>query len=371
MKTHAIIPIFIPHEGCPHDCIFCNQNAITARSSAPSEESVVDTIEQWLTTISVDPHIRTREIAFYGGSFTGIPIELQSRYLEIAKRYKDSGKIDKIHLSTRPDYIDDLILSNLSHYRVDIIELGVQSFDENVLRMSNRGHSADIVYRSAQLIKDHGFELGIQLMIGLPGDSHEKCLFSARETVRIAPSIARLYPTVIIKHTGLFELYKAGRYKALSTAEAVETTKEMYKILTGAGINVIRIGLKSTDHIRTACTTGSSKLLTHDNIDDSGDVAGGDFHPAFRQLVEATIAREKMDANLVILLSQSFLNLETKNEKTDHIRLTFTCNSVSFSNMIGNSRSNKLYFAAKFPFLRIRYAVDNRIVPGEYQAEIE
>ena len=234
MKTHAIIPIFIPHAGCPHDCVFCNQKAITARTAPPTPDEAIETIERNLSTIKNNPHITTVEIAFFGGSFTGIPLDEQTRYLEIAKSYKDRGLIHRIHLSTRPDYIDKEILDNLKSYGADVIELGVQSFDPEVLKRSNRGHDADTVYKSSQMIKDWGFTLGIQLMIGLPGDSHEKCMFSVAETVKIGPDIARIYPTVVIKDTALEKMCHMGTYTPLTEKDAIHTAKEMYKNLNAA-----------------------------------------------------------------------------------------------------------------------------------------
>ena len=205
----------------------------------------------------------------------------QRAYLEVAREYKRAGAIQKIHLSTRPDYITPEILDNLKEYSVDTIELGVQSFDEEVLRLSGRGHHADVVYQSAALIQDYGFTLGIQLMIGLPGDSLQKCVFSAEETVKIAPKIARLYPTVVLRDTALYEAYQAGSYTPLTEEDAVERTKAMYEILDNAGIQIIRVGLKSSD------------IMAEETA----------FHPAFRQLVEGSIARNRLEAQLAELLA--------------------------------------------------------------------
>ncbi len=334
MKTHAIIPIFIPHLGCPNDCVFCNQKKITARLKAPSREDMAATVDRYLTTIS-GRDIKNVEIAFYGGSFTGIPIKLQQEYLSAAKAYKDRGLVQKIHLSTRPDYIDDAILNNLKNFGADIIELGVQSFDEEVVRLSNRGHDPEAVFQASRQIQDNGFELGLQLMIGLPGDSYEKSIYSAKEAVKIRPSIARLYPTVIIRDTALHEMYMRGEYRPLSTEEAVRTTKDMYLILADAGINVIRIGLKSTDLINVG-----------------GETAGG-YHPAFRQLVESEIAREQLEYQLQPLLPG--------------IReATFLCSPRSFSNMIGNRKANRIYFENKYPHVRFTFHVDSNLPYNTY-----
>ena len=145
MKTHAIIPIFIPHRGCPNDCVFCNQKAITARTADVTPEDARRTIETYLPTLQ-GRNLETIEVAFFGGSFTGIPLDEQSAFLAVAREYKDAGLIDKIHMSTRPDYIDRCILDNLRNYDADTIELGVQSFDPDVLKASDRGHTADDVY---------------------------------------------------------------------------------------------------------------------------------------------------------------------------------------------------------------------------------
>lgn len=339
MKKHAIIPIFIPHQGCPNSCVFCNQHDITARTIIPGADDVRATIEKYLPTLA-GRGLETIEVAFFGGSFTGLDMDLQSMYLGVAKEYKDKGLIDKIHLSTRPDYIDSQILDKLKYFSVDIIELGVQSFDEEVLRLSNRGHNIECVYKSSLLIKEYGFQLGLQLMIGLPGDGLEKDLFSARELVKVGPSIARLYPTIVIKDTPLNELYLAGDYKPLTQEEAVHITKEMYKIISNAGINIIRVGLKSTDVI---------------NDSDQGAIAGGTFHPAFRQLVEGEIAKDMLESQLKEFLSK-------KSSSKGNLNAVYFCSrNESFSNMVGNNKINKKYFADRFPYVKIEYIIDNSI----------
>ena len=349
MKTHAIIPVFIPHKGCPNDCVFCNQKAITARTADITPEDVRNLIERYLPTLE-NRGLETIEVAFFGGSFTGIPMKEQSAFLAVAKEYKDKGLIHKIHMSTRPDYINEEILDNLKKYDADIIELGVQSFDPEVLSASNRGHNAEDVYKACDLIKKYGFELGIQLMIGLPEDSLEKCIYSAKETVRIGPSIARLYPTIVLNDTKLLEMYRRGEYDPLTTEEAVAITKEMYKILDDAGINIIRVGLKSTD------------LIT-----EGGEIQGHTYHPAFRQLVEGEIAREQLEVQLQALLKKAG---EPKAEERlgdpEKCAFAFVSSGPSFSNMIGNSRANKIYFEEKYPDLKIRFKTDPSLEDGKY-----
>lgn len=339
MKEHAIIPIFIPHEGCPNDCVFCNQKKITARQKPVTADDVIHVIQQYLSTLDRSK-IKTIEIAFFGGSFTGIPMEKQTSYLAIAKEYKDKGMVDKIHLSTRPDYINREILDNLKSYGVDVIELGVQSFDDDVLKLSNRGHDSAIVYESSKLIKEYGFSLGIQLMIGLPGDSMEKCIASAKAAVSIGPDIARLYPTIVIEDTLLYEWTVNKTYHPLSQEEAISRTKAMYLILQEAGINIIRVGLKSSDII---------------NAD--GQITGGTFHPAFRQLVEGEIARDILTPMIEATAS------------TNPSTITIKANEKWLSNVVGNGGCNKEYWKSHFNDIKLGFMVDNSLDNMEFKVE--
>lgn len=341
MKTHAIIPIFIPHAGCPHDCVFCNQKAITARTHMPTPADADATVRQWLSTIEKNPDIKHVEIAFYGGSFTAIPMEEQTAYLEIAEKYKKAGAVDSIHMSTRPDYIDDRILDNLAEHGTDVIELGVQSFDDEVLHRAGRGHDSACVYTSSALIKSYGFTLGIQLMSGLPGDSYEKCIRSARETVKIAPAIGRIYPAVVLRDTAMYEMYRRGTYNPPDLEETIHTVSDMYRILTSGGVNVIRVGLKSTDIIK----------------DRDGAVVGG-YHPAIRQLVESEIAREDIEAQI-------------KKSGIGSGHAVFSACPESFSNLTGHKKSNRLYFLAAYPGLHIEYKQDKSLAPGVYRARFQ
>lgn len=314
MKNHAIIPIFIPHIGCPGQCVFCNQNLITARVKAPDRDTVIDTIETNLSTL-LDRDIDV-ELAFYGGSFTGIPMESQNMYLEIAGEYKRAGKIKKIHMSTRPDYINEGILENLQKYNADTIELGVQSFDNDVLNECKRGHTEDEVYKACDLIKKYDFELGIQLMIGLPGDTKEKAILSAKKAAGLKPSLARLYPTVVLPNTELATMLKNSKYVPLTESEAIDITKEMYKILMNAGITIMRVGLKSTD------------LMTKDT-----DLGSG-YHPAFRQLVEGEIAKEQMIDFISLNFDKNISDFRSSISQIDIIK-----------NPINSDNKNKLHAA--------------------------
>ena len=267
MSKRNIIPIFIPHYGCPNDCVFCNQRKITGMSTDISNSDVEKTILEYLSYFKRKDNI---EVAFYGGSFTAIPIEEQTEFLKVAYSFKKKGLVQYIRLSTRPDAIDKDILDNLKKYGVDIIELGVQSLDPEVLRLSNRGHDALCVYESAKLIKDYGLSLGLQQMVGLPGDNLEKSLYTAREFVKLKPYCVRIYPTLVIKETALYKNLKNGSYKALELEDSLKYVADILNIYYKNNINVIRVGLQPTE-----------------NINFNKDVVAGAFHPAYRQLVES------------------------------------------------------------------------------------
>ncbi|MGB3367841.1 MAG: radical SAM protein [Acidaminobacteraceae bacterium] len=324
MKSkRVIIPIFVSHQGCPNDCVFCNQRSITGVDNSFDASKYISMIDEYLDSIK-NIEDTTVEIAFYGGSFTGIEKELQEKYLKLAYIYIKSGVVDGIRLSTRPDYIDEEILKLLKMYGVTTIELGVQSFDEHVLRLSNRGHDSDIVYEKAKMIKDYGFILGIQLMIGLPGDDYNTSIESAKCAARIKPDIARIYPTLVIKDTELASMYENGFYKPLTLDDAIISAKEMYKILLDADINVIRIGLQPTE-----------------NILEGNDVICGPFHPSFRHLVESKILLEEVESRLETNdYSGKEMLIQVKEKK--------------ISEMIGIKKENIKYLQAKYGFKKIK-----------------
>ena len=197
MKNYRI-PIFVPHLGCPHDCVFCNQKHITGQAAEVSADDAKEIINKYLSFIPEDAYT---EIAFFGGSFTGIGLDKQSELLSVACEFLKSGKVQGIRCSTRPDCIDKKILDNLKKYRVTSIELGVQSSDDEVLKKSGRGHSFEDVRRACELIKKHQISLGLQMMLGLPGDTYEKALKTARDLISLKPDCVRIYPTLVVKDT--------------------------------------------------------------------------------------------------------------------------------------------------------------------------
>lgn len=340
MKSkHVIIPIFVSHQGCPNDCVFCNQKKITGYHGGFDLRYHEDMIDEYLDSIK-EPENTVIEIAFYGGSFTGIDEELQIKYLELAHRYLTEGKISGIRLSTRPDYIDDRKLTLLKKYGVTTIELGVQSFDENVLKVSNRGHDKDCVETSANLIKKYGFILGVQLMVGLPGDNYVTAIESAKRLVELKPDIARIYPTLVIRETELESMLNVGSYKPLSLEEAIEISKDMYKIISAAGINVIRIGLQPTE-----------------NILEGNDVVTGPFHPSFRHLVESRLLRERLEELL------SDLN-------TDKKVLKVKISNKKVSELVGIKKENIVFLKNKYGFKDIKI-IQNDNVSDDIEIEFE
>ncbi|WP_251860300.1 radical SAM protein [Clostridium sp. Marseille-Q2269] len=273
-KNHYIIPIFVAQEGCPHNCVFCNQHKITGEKDEIIDEDYVrKTIEIYINTIKRENSIL--EVSFFGGTFTGIPIERQKSLLKVAKEYKDKGKIDYIHMSTRPDYINREILDNLKEYSADIIELGVQSLDKEVLLKSGRGHSIEDVEKASRLIKEYGFTLGHQIMLGLPQDTFKKDVETVIKSLDMKPDIARIYPSLVIKDTPMEYMLKKGTYTPYTLEEAIDISKILYSMYEKEGVNVIRIGLQPTEE-----------------INENKDVLAGPFHPAFRELVEGKIINE-------------------------------------------------------------------------------
>ena len=276
---HYNIPIFVPHKGCPFDCVFCNQKHITGSNDDINEEKIINIIEEYLKTLPKQNCII--EAAFFGGSFTGIDFDMQRKFLSTAYEYVKNGKIDGIRLSTRPDYINDTILDQLKKYGVTTIELGVQSLDDDVLERSTRGHKADVVYISVELIKKYGFNLGLQMMTGLPGDNDEKALQTADKIIMMKPDFVRIYPTLVVKDTYLEKMYLNGKYKPQRLDEAVDLCKKLLLKFKEADIDVIRVSLQTTDE-----------------ISPGGSIVAGPYDAQFRELVESRIYLDKFSVAL-------------------------------------------------------------------------
>ena len=275
-------------------------------------EAAREIIEESLKTIDGDCEV---EIAFFGGSFTAIDKEKQIELLSVAKEYKDKNIVQDIRMSTRPDCIDEEELELIKKYGATIIELGVQSMDEKVLIESLRGHEKNIVYKSSKLIKEYGFTLGLQMMIGLPSDSEDKCIYTAKEFVKINPKFVRIYPTLVIKETGLETAYNGGYYKPFTLEECVEIVKKLIVIYEKNNIGIIRVGLQATDDIQLGI-----------------DVVAGPYHPAFRELVKSKMIMDYIDF--------------TVPDKFENI-VVYTANR-NISTVVGNKKANRIYINNKY-----------------------
>lgn len=327
MSRHINIPIFIPHEGCPNDCIFCNQRKISGHVHAPDEEEIVKTIEEHLSTAKQEDYC---EIAFFGGSFTGLPKQQQEKYLKIAHRYAVHGKVKGLRLSTRPDYINEEILNLLNQYSVKVIELGIQSLDEEVLKKSLRNYSPEVVISACRMIKEHGFLLGVQTMIGLPGDTLEKSVNTARRLIELKPDMVRIYPTLVIKDTALAEEYLRGEFKPLSLDDAVLWCSILVPMYEEANVKVLRIGLHNNDGLK-----------------NQDDVIAGPVHPAFGALVYSRIR-----------LNQIIKSLEAEAANTDKKKLIIHAAPSEISLVAGQNRQNINYLKKEYGFSEIKIKGD-------------
>lgn len=291
---HCNIPIFIPELACPHQCVFCNQEKISNTFSVPKPSEIGSIIDSYLETI---PQNREINIAFFGGSFTGIPENEMISYLKEAHKYVVSGQVQGIRLSTKPDYISNEILDILEKYGVTAIELGAQSTNDKILVKSGRGHKFDAIENAVELIKKRNFELGLQMMLGLPHDTLELSIQTAKDIVRLKADTTRIYPTVVVEGTVLERMYHIGEYKVLSLEEAVIWSKEVLKIFNEAKINVLRVGLHPSEELEL----GKS-------------LVAGPIHPSFKEMVLSAlwndILLEKLDSKgeLIVEVSGKQLN---------------------------------------------------------------
>ena len=283
MKRKYVIPIFVPHLGCPNDCTFCNQKKISGQLKNITENDVRETIEFYLSNFKEKNSYK--EVAFYGGSFTGIDSKLQEKLLGAAYDYIKEKKIDGIRISTRPDYIDKQTLKRLKKYKVKTIELGVQSTNDFVLKNCKRGHTYNDVVKASKLIKRYHFTLGHQMMIGLPESTEKDDIETALNLIKLKPKIVRIYPVLVIKDTELENQYLSGEYEPLSVSQAVERCKEICYLFSKKKIKIIRIGLQNTETI-----TSPNK--------ETSEVVAGPYHENFRQLIEASIYYDTIERKI-------------------------------------------------------------------------
>lgn len=246
------ISIFISHLGCPQKCSFCNQNTITGKADLPTAQDVVDAVETALKRKGF-----RYEIAFFGGSFTAIDRDYMISLLQAAGEYVKQNKVDGIRISTRPDFIDDEVLTLLKGYGVTSIELGAQSMDDEVLEANLRGHTSKDVEDASRLIKSYGFELGLQMMTGLYKDTDEKAVKTAQRLIALEPQTIRIYPTVVLKGTYLARLYEDEVYKPQTVDDAANLCTTLVPMFEKAGIRVIRLGLHASEDIKKNMVAGA------------------------------------------------------------------------------------------------------------------
>ena len=320
MSRHINIPIFIPHLGCPNQCVFCNQKTISGTNEF-SASNVKKHIDEALTTIEKSAEV---EIAFFGGSFTGIDRQLMISLLEISKEYIDNGNVSSIRCSTRPDYIDEETLSILKRYGVKTIELGLQSCSDRVLEITKRGHNFEAERNACRLIVENRFDLVGQMMIGLPGSDEQSEIETAQFIIDSGAVGARIYPTVVFRDTELCDLTVRGEYIPLDPENAIQRSAKIFEMFVNNGVNVIRIGLQSSD-----------------NLSSDKTYVAGPNHPALGELVENEFYYNKIekiisemnlsDEKIEILVSRGNLSKAVGQRKRNKLRLAEKYKNIGFA----------------------------------------
>ncbi len=325
------IPVFLANEACPNMCIFCNQYAIASQEDIPRPEQLPGLFDKHFHTFKKPERIV--EVAFFGGNFTGLNIEKQKKYLEVALKYLNEGLINGIRISTRPDYVDEERLTLLKEMGVSAIELGTQSMDETVLKICKRNHTPEDSIKAAELIKSYGIELGMQMMTGLPGDNDEKSIFTAKEIVRLGAKTTRIYPCLVVKGTELETIYNNGKYKPQSLDEAIKLSAKLVSIFEDNNVNVLRVGLHPSEgFIR------GEELVT------------GPFHPAFGELVRSVMWYQRFK-------NSTFPDVE---------EICITVNPKCLNAAIGHSACNKNWLKKKFS--KVVFKTDKNVSPKEFYA---
>ncbi len=341
MKKEYIIPIFVPHIGCPNNCTFCNQKRISGQTKMVTAKDVEETIEYYLKNFR-DNH-KYVEVAFFGGSFTAIEKEKQEELLEATQKYIKEKLVNSIRISTRPDCIDKEILKRMKKYHVKTIELGVQSTNNYILSKCKRGHTGEDVKKASKLIRKYGFVLGHQMMVGLPESTKQDEINTAKELIKLKPKIVRIYPVLVIKDTELADEYEKGEYTPLTVGQAVERCKEIVDLFNRNKINVIRIGLQNTEEISDPSTEKSS-------------VVAGPYHPAFRQLVESSMWYD------------SIVNkIKKVNAKVKKVKII--ANDVNINNIIGHKKENIEKLKDVYD-VEVVIERNDEIKPGKFELEI-
>ena len=318
MAKKRIIPIFVPHVGCPHQCVFCNQQRIAGAGTPLRPEAVTAVLEAGLAQAG-----EGAEAAFYGGSFTAIPADQQEALLGAVRPFLADGRITTIRLSTRPDAVDPGVVERLRWYGVGIVELGSQSMDDGVLMRCGRGHTAEDTVHAVSVLRQGGFRVILQMMTGLPGSSPKADMETAQRLIALHPDGVRIYPTVVVRDTPLCDAYRAGVYRPQTVEEAAILCAELYQLFMEAGIPVLRLGLQPTEAL------------------SGGGAVAGPYHPAFGELVKSRI----LFKNACSILDQTTAEAVTLLVRGDQI-----------SAMVGQRRSNLLALQARYPKKRLSIA---------------
>ena len=341
MKKEYSIPIFVPHLGCPNSCTFCNQKTISGQAKQVTAKEVKETIEYYLSNFKDDN--KYVEVAFFGGSFTGIEEEVQEELLQAAFEFIKQKKVNSIRISTRTDYIDKKILKRLKKYKVKTIELGVQSTNDYILARCQRGHTFEDVKKASKLIRRKHFILGHQMMVGLPESTKLDEINTTKSLIKLKPKIVRIYPVLVIKGTKLEEEYRNNEYIPLTVNQAVERCKEIVTLFNKKNIRVIRIGLQNTN-----------------TIDEPGhnesEVVAGPYHPAFRQLVESSMWYDSVVE-------------EIKQFNTKVKLVQVRANPVNINNIIGHKKEN-IEKLNQIYDVEVKVVADEKIKPGHFKVEI-
>ena len=332
-----IIPFFIHHRGCPHRCLFCNQAGIAGPNREDSDNPLIDlgqTIDGWLER---SPHHQDVQVAFYGGSFTCLDEDVQVGLLQTVGSYLKNGLVQSIRLSTRPDCITDEIVDFLLAAGVRTVEIGAQSMHDQVLRKTVRGHTADQVVDALQLLKARGMETGVQLMAGLPGETTRSFLDGVRSVIGLSPHLVRLYPTLVLEHTELAELYRRSEWRPLSLARAVSLIARAWTMLEDCQIRVIRMGLQPTAELER-------------------QLIAGPYHPAFGELVKSRCWYRKIRKLLV----------RAGRDKT--VRLTI--NDRDYSALAGQKRENLERLERLAHGARLQVNTDSSVERGHHRCTV-
>ncbi len=337
MTAPLVIPYFIPHQGCPHQCVFCNQSIITSKSGNEAVGDLDRVIQKYLAFKGDRSRV---ELAFFGGNFLGLPVQKIKALLRGVSPYLEKGLIHGIRCSTRPDTITEERLNLVAPYGLGLVELGVQSMDNTVLGLAGRGHTREDTISAVKQLQDAGVQVGVQVMAGLPGDTLSTALETIRLLAAFKPDLARIYPVLVLAGSRLARWYEAGRYAPLTLGQAVGQVKEMVKIFNTAGVPVVRMGLQASEM-----------------MDDASQVLAGPWHPAFGHLVFSELMFEKACEQI-----DRFFEKETAD------KVVLTVHPRSISRLQGDKKLNLEKFGRRYPGRTFSIQTCDSIKPDQVTA---